>query len=1189
MKKKILIPLALAAVVLPLSLSKSVHPLDALMFGEANNQSDYIKYASQVGAQLADEGFVLLKNDGFLPMNTQNAKISIASKGSSSFVRGGTGSGGGNVNSSVSAYSIQSSLEEVGCQINPTLVSFYSNSSKSGSGRSDANPNKWDGVNYSTIGETPLKSYSATELNSMDEYGDAIIFLITRQGSEGCDLKTCDARDSSSDPVSDRHALELSKNEEDLFNEIKKHTDHVIVVVNSSNVFECGRFEDDDKVSAVLWIGNPGDVGPGALGRIISGQVNPSGHTVDTWARDFTADPTFQNFADNAQTNLIEDAEGNPVKYAPQNTMFNADGTPVMSYGSDKSYKDHDKPNWEDEENLVVKGGLNGVKPGSYVSYEEGIYYDYRYYETKYHDMKAAGEDADAWYEGETGVVYPFGYGLSYTEFTQEISYTNLPDAPISNPDTKVEVTVNVTNTGAVAGKEVVQLYFRAPYIKGGIEKADKVLCAFAKTDILEPNESQEVNLEFYLQDVANYDFMDSNKNGFAGYELDGGNYQVVLAKNAHEEIATADFSVQEKGLQYAVDRYTGGEVKNRFTNRGFFSSLPAEEDFEFTQMSRANFAQTFPTHPTVEDRTVSENSRVEEFLTHEFTIADLELEELTNADGDLVPNQYEYMPKAAYKTKADIEALGWTQAENTSGTVDIKVTDLLNTDMDDPIWDEFMNQMTYSEMLQFVSGGQQHNPAISRFGKESTGDSDGPQRFKIMWWVSGPIVAATYNVELAHKQGECNGIEAHLSSNTYGWAGPGVNIHRSPFGGRNFEYYSADPFLTGRMAGRVVAGASDKGVYCYFKHFVVNDQEKNREGTSTFLTEQTLREIYLKPFQMCVQEGKAFGLMSSYNRLGNMETAASYPLLTEVLRDEWGFKGSIISDMTHSGNGSVNFKCYENINNRVLAGCDQQLDNGGGFKDNMDCEWNSTKGCPVIKKGDNKGYESYTYWYAVRTCAQRVIWMCARSGVNAKTFVEPDEEITLSNVKRSVYEGAVGEDVEIKVSLPDYFQEGEEFDDTRAVSECEVTVDAFTPLPEGLAFDGEKIAGKVDEAYNGFVHILVSVTLDDNSKQTFGTSFELRIYADYNSGVFETPVDPTPVDPTPVDPTPTPSSSSAPAPVQPDTPADTTPSSSSEQTPAKKKKGCGGEVAISLISIAALGTIALGALLIERKRRAAK
>ena len=1133
MKKRILIPIAVAAIATPLCLAKNYSPLSAIMFGEANSSSDYIKYASQVGAQLADEGFVLLKNDGFLPMQTQDAKISIASKGSSNFVRGGTGSGGGQVNSGVSAYTIQSSLEEVGCKINPTLVSFYSNSSKSGSGRSDANPNKWDGVNYSTIGETPLSSYSSTELNSMTEYGDAIIFLITRQGSEGCDLKTCDARDNSSDPISHRHALELSKNEEDLFNEIKKHTDHVIVVVNSSNVFECGQFEDDDKVSAVLWIGNPGDVGPGALGRIISGRVNPSGHTVDTWARDFTADPTFQNFADNAQTNLTTDSNGNP-KYAAQNTMFNADGSPVMSFGSDKSYKDHEKPNWEDEYNLVVKGGLNGVKPASYVSYEEGIYYDYRYYETKYHDMKAAGEDADAWYQGETGVVYPFCYGLSYTEFEQEILYTNLPDTPITNPDTKVEVTVKVKNVGSVAGKEVVQLYFRAPYIKGGIEKADKVLCAFAKTDMLEPNEEQEVNLEFYLQDVANYDFMDSNKNGFAGYELDGGAYQVVLGKNAHEEIDKADFTVQERGLQYAVDRYTGNEVKNRFTDRGFFNSLPADEDFEFTQMSRNNFAKTFPTHPTIDDRTVTEDSRVEEFLTHEFTLYDVDGPDCT----------FEYMPEVVHKTKEDIQALGWTQAEDTSGTVEIKIRDILNTDMDDPIWDDFMNQMTYSEMLQFVSGGNTHNPAINRFGKESTGDSDGPQRFKIMWWVSGPIVAATYNVELARKQGDCIGMEGKIQ-NTQGWAGPGVNIHRSPFGGRNFEYYSADPFLTGRMAGRVVAGATDRGVYCFFKHFAVNDQEKEREGVSAYVSEQALREIYLKAFQLPIQEGKALGIMSSYNRLGLMETAASYPLLTEVLRDEWGFKGSVISDMTHHSNSAHNMNCYENINNRLLAGCNQQLD-GSSYSGDMNASWDKELGCPTFKyEGDV--IESYSWWYAVRKMAQQCIWMNARSSKYVSSFTTPLADISFSGTNEMrQYVVRSGEDIDVEITLPSEIKVGGTYNN-KAIAGVELSIDPFTPLPDGLSLSGNHITGKLDTTYNKFVHILVTLTFEDETTATVGGSFELIVLA--HSPEVEIIEPNQPVEPE----------------TQPETP---------------KKKGCSGSIAatsslLAVFSIAGLSFIA--------------
>ena len=1113
--KKILIPIFLATMAMPFCFSKNAKGLSAEFIGEANDQTKYIEHASKVGAQLADEGFVLLKNDGFLPMDTQGAKISVVGKSSTNLVRGGAGSGSGSINGSVKSFDLQSSLEAVGCKLNPELTSFYKDSSKSGSGRTNGNDN-WKGNSQVTIGETPLKSYSDALLASLDEYNDCAIQVISREGSEGCDVKTCDCRDSNSDPFSNKHALELSNNEQALFDELHEHFDHIIIIINSSNIFECGVFEDDPKVSAILWIGCPGDVGPGAIGRILSGEVNPSGHTVDTWARDFTEDPTFQNFSDNSQTNLVN----NGTLYAPQDTMFNADGTPTFSFGTDKNYNDHANPRWDSArggaENKVVSGGLNGVKPSAYVAYEEGIYVDYRYYETKYDDMaeKNKGE-ADNWYQGDKGVVYPFGYGLSYTTFEQKIVSSNISNKVIKSGNAQIEVKVSVKNTGNVAGKEVVQLYWKAPYKAGGIEKASKVLCAFDKTDLLKPGEKQELTLKFDSQDMADYDFTDANGNGFMGYELDGGDYQLILGKNAHEAFDSIKFQVAADGIKYENDRFTGHKVENRFTDRGFYSSLPSADDFEFEQFSRADIDNK-PLHPTIASRTLGPNSRMEEFFTHEFTIADID-----------VLHNYEYVPEAAYKTKADIQALGWTQASNSNGTASVKFTDLLNTDIDDPRWDTFMNQLTYAEMIEYVYGPSQHNKSIERVSKPSTGDSDGPQRFRIMWWVSGPIVAATYNVELAKKQGDCYGIEAHLSSNTYGWAGPGVNIHRSPFGGRNFEYYSADPLLTGRMAGRVVAGASDKGIYCYFKHFVVNDQEKNREGVSTFLTEQALRQIYLKPFQMCIQEGKSMGLMSSYNRLGLMETAASYPLLTEVLRDEWGFKGSIISDMTHSGNSSVNFKCYENINNRVLAGCDQQLDNGGGFKDQINCSWDSSKGCPTFKY-NNETYESYSWWYAVRVNAQRVIWMCARSGVNSKNLLTPAEGVELSNVERGVYYGAVGEQVDIEVTLPS------------SLAGANVTIDPFTPLPDGLSFDGQKISGSVNDPVNKFVHILI-----DNGGTKSAISFELRIYAYGNTAELG--------------------------------------------DMATKKKGCFGGLEVSLISVATLGLIALGALLINKKRRVAE
>ena len=598
---------------------------------------------------------------------------------------------------------------------------------------------------------------------------------------------------------------------------------------------------------------------------------------------------------------------------------------------------------------------------------------------------------------------------------------------------------------------------------------------------MLEPGDEQELTLKFFLQDVANYDFTDANKNGFKGYELDGGNYQIVLGKNAHEELAKIDFKVQKKGLQYAVDRYTGNKVENRFTDNGFYSSLPGKDDVEFTQMSRKDFDKTFPTHPTEEDRTLGANSRVEEFYTHKFTLADIDIEKT-----------YEYMPKEAYKTKADIEALGWEQAENTSGTVTVKLTDLINTDMDDPQWKEFMDQLTYSEMLSFVSGGGQHNPAISRVSKQGTGDSDGPQQFLIMWWPSGPILAATYNVDLARQEGECVGMEGKING-TQGWAGPGVNIHRSPFGGRNFEYYSADPLMTGRMSGRVVAGATDRGVYCYFKHFAVNDQEQGREGVSTFVNEQALREIYLKAFQLPIQEGKATGIMSSYNRLGLMETAASYPLLTEVLRNEWGFKGSIISDMTHHSNGAHDRNCYENINNRLLAGCNQQLD-GSDYKGDMNATWDSELHCPTFKhEGDT--YESYSWWYAVRTMAQQCIWMNARSSKYISSYISPIADIAISGTDRDVFTAYSGDNIDIEITLPDSLAVGASYN-SKTISAAAVSIDPFTPLPEGLSYANNHITGKVDGTANKFVHVLVNLTFGDASTATVGKTFEIRVVA---------------------------------------------------------------------------------------------
>ena len=1063
MKKQLLIPIFLAALTLPACLNRGLAANNAEFIGEygQSDKAKYIEHASKVQDQMAEEGFVLLKNkNNFLPMQTEGKKITLAGKSSPNLARGGAGSGSGSVSSGVADYQlvggadghVKGALEEVGFDVNMKLVEFYgkwvydsrrnsvswSNNSASGAGRTNGNDG-WKGNSEVTIGETPISSYTDELLASMDEYKDAAIQVITREGSEGCDVKTCNAHDSkktnsSAEQVSDRHALQLSENEEALLEELGKHTDNIIILINSSNIFECQQLENNDKVKAIIWVGNPGDRGIRAVGRILNGEVNPSGRTVDTWTRDFTKDPSFQNFSDNSQTNLVEAANGKKY-YAPQDTMLAADGAPMLSFGTDKAYKQHSSPRWDNarggEEFKVVSGGINGVKPAAYVSYEEGIYVDYRYYETKYADMAAKSKKkANDWYKSEKGVLYPFGYGLSYTKFSQRIVKSTVKKgAKVEDGKEVIGVTVEVKNTGKVAGKEAVQLYFKAPYTKGGIEKADHVLCAFGKTKLLEPGQTEKVHLSFYLQDVASYDFQDKNNNGFKGYELDAGNYELLLGKNAHENYDKLGFKLDAR--QYEKDRFSGNKVENRFTDRNFYNSMPGENDIEFTQMSRADFDGTFPTHPTYEDRQVKEGSRFEEFLTYEFSLADFEA------------GNNEYVPAAARKDAS--VAANWKQG---SKDTSLKIKDLKEVDLDDPKWEDIVNQMSWDDMLKIIETNQMSSKSISSVGKDGFSEGDGPQKFSIMWWVSSPIIAATFNQDLAHKQGECVGMESHINGKS-GWWGPAVNTHRSPFGGRTFESYSADPFLMGRMAAQVVGAATDRGVYAYFKHFATNDQEKNRESGISFVSEQALREIYLKSFQMVFEEGKSMGVMGSYNRLGLMETAASYPLLTEVLRGEWGFKGSVLSDMTHSGNGSVNFKCYECVTNRVLSGCNAQLDSGG-FKGASQASWDATMNAPVYTK-DGQKVISYSYWYAVRQCSKEHLYMSSRCTGTSRGIT-----------KVALEGGELYMEVEARTDAVDFAPTIEGAESYKLNQRVE--------LPKGLEFKDGKLTGTIEN--EGVYHI---------------------------------------------------------------------------------------------------------------------
>ena len=1096
MKKKLLWPVCLASLMLTGcqaggAAAKMADPFNKFI-GNTTNLSNREK---ALNVQIAEEGFVLLKNkNNVLPFGSDVQRVSIFGKASDDMAANGGGSGGGG---SIGT-TLQQALQAEGFEYNPTLYNFYHDDNASGAGPQISTGN-YSSTGYNQIGETAQSKYTQSVRDSFAQYHDAAIIVLARWGTEGADEKTCDARDFDADGFSERHYLELSKNEEDMFQMVKDAGfTKIVVIINSGNVFQCDKFEKDDSIQAVLWIGTPGQDGCKAIPEILKGTVNPSGRTVDTWAREFRLDPTYQNFADNAQTNLQQ--IGDEKCYIPNDTMLDANGDPMFSFGTDKNYDDKENPRWQGDGNVfgitqfpggtatgeqfkVVKGGLNGVKPAQYVSYEEGIYVDYRYYETAYQDMAATDPAAaEAWYNGEvegqpgTGVIYPFGYGLSYTTFNQEIVEMNYPEDSILNPNCKtIEVKVRVTNTGSVAGKDAVQLYWRAPYKKGGIEKADHVLCAFDKTDLLQPNASQELTLSFYLQDVANYDFSDANKNKFKGYELDGGDYELLLAKDAHQFYEAKKFKVQKAGIKYETDRYTGNKVENRFTDRGFYNSMPGKDDIEFTQMSRADFAATFPTHPTIEDRKVSSKSRFEEFLTHEFTLADIDCEEVVDANGNSVKNKYEYVPKEAYVSEETFTQKGWSQQATALAKANrTQLTEMKGIPLDDERWDAFLNQFTYDELRKFIADGNFRQYSLDAIGKKQTGESDGPNVWGGILWAGEPIVAATYNQELMEERGELIGSETGTFSSmgrgtVYGWLGCGCNTHRSPFGGRNFEYFSADPFLMGRAAALTVRGVTEKGGYCYFKHFAVNDQEKGREGVSTFVNEQALREVYLKSFQMVFQEGKTIGVMSSYNRLGNMETAASYPLLTEVTRNEWGFKGVVLSDMTHSGNSSVNFNCYENVNWRVLAGMNVNLDSGG-FGNYIEAQWDAEEGCPMFQyQGDF--YKSYSWWYAVRKSAKEQLWMSIQT--LAYDSLTPDTNDILADKK---YCFRVGEAVNQTINVRDGV-------------EGTVSLDSDTPLPAGLTFENGVLSGTPTKECVQRVNLLLT-----NGTDVKGTIIEITV-----------------------------------------------------------------------------------------------
>jgi len=805
--------------------------LIGLATGNGTLSDETNEEAAEVAEEIMEDGIVLLKNESLLPLN-ETKKLNIFGWESINPAYGGAGSGG--INDLYDIVSLNQGLENAGFSINQELVDFYNNYGAD-------NPEMSIQKQSWTLPEPPVDTYSDELIKSAKEYSDVAVVVLSRKAGEGHNDIPMDVRkaayDNNSDEYDDfpegEHYLQLSQTERDMVDMVCSNFDNVIVVYNGANQFELGFADEYPQIKSVVWCPGTGNVGFNALGKVFSGEVNPSGKTPDTFVYDMTTAPWWNNAEKTEYTNLADMAvEG-------------------------------------------MNAGTAQVYAPAFTNYVEGIYVGYKYYET------AAQEGA---IDYDKTVQYPFGYGLSYTEFEQKMG-------ELKEKDGQISVDVEVTNTGDVAGKDVVEVYYKPPYTNGGIEKSSANLIEFAKTDLLQPGEPQTVTVTFSIEDMASYD-----ENNAKAYVLEKGDYVISINSDSHtaldQKTYTADKDVVYKGENKRASDDTA--ATNVFEDaKGDVTYLSRADHFANYEEATAAPASAELGEPYVSEYHLNSNFDKTTYLN----------------DKDVMPT---------------------TGADN-----GLTLADMRDADYDDPRWEKLLDQLTVDEMANMIAMAGYQTAAMDSVGKVATLDFDGPaainNNFTGVGSIGFPIevvVASTWNKGLAQAWGECMGkISQEMGAE--GWYAPGMNTHRTAFGARNYEYFSEDGVLAGNMGAKAVEGARKYGVYSYIKHFAL--YEGNAKMVSVWSNEQAIREIYLKPFEISVKQGGANAVMVSWSFLGDKWTGECSNLINTVLREEWGFRGMALTDFfRNNGHG------FMNADAALANGVDVMLSTFNGEENNV-------------------------------------------------------------------------------------------------------------------------------------------------------------------------------------------------------------------------------------------------------------